>query len=240
MSTGRKYNLISKLSLFVIAFCFTCIAAFASNSLTGVDVKQMGESSYNIILKTDSSVNVKKIVDGKDNITLLLKSTIPSDSVEIVYDNASDLYNVMVQRKNDDSTMVLLEGKNINNAIVYTKEISTGDLKQVDANGNSLNNHLYLANLKYFSFSLMGIIFIFMLMHSFRPKSKNNVAMNQKQIRSKKHTTINSMKKNASVQKRYVPSINYRIANAKSNMSMPNDFVISNAEQYQEKIRKAG
>ena len=75
-------------------------------------------------------------------MTLLLKETLPTDSVEIVYDNAADLQNVIVQKKNNGDTAVLLQCKNIQNAKIYTKDLSTGLIVQ-----NS-NNKFYITNKK--------------------------------------------------------------------------------------------
>lgn len=238
MSTRIKYSLISKLILFLCIFCFSALNAFAANSLSGVDVKQTGSDSYKIILKTDNSVKLNKISEGKDNLVLVLNSTIPADSVEIVYDNASDLKNVMIQKKNSDNTMILLQGKNIENAEIYTKEITTGLLKQINTPENSLENYLYISNAKHLKYILFAIIGLFFLMLCFRPKSKKYISANQHN--NKKQITVNSIKNKISTDKRYIPSINYRINNVQSNMSVPKEFVISNINKYEEKIRKAG
>ena len=135
--------------------------------------------------------------------------------------------------------MILLQGKNIDNAKIYTKELSTGILKQFDSNASSLNKYLYIANKKYILFGLVGIILLFFLMISSRPDLKRNV--NKKSNKQKKQTEYVTIRNKTVSQKRYVPSIHYRINNVKTNMTLPKDFVISNLSQYEEeKIRKVG
>ena len=118
---------LTKLVLFVGVFLCSSLCSFsAENSLSGIDVQQVGESEYNVMLKLNNATNVQKIINTEDNLTLVLKETVPTDSVEIVYDNAADLQNVIVQKKNNGDTLILLEGKDIENARVFTKDLSNG------------------------------------------------------------------------------------------------------------------
>ena len=239
MRTRVKYSFINGFLLSVCIILFSALNAFAANSLLGVDVKQDGNDNYKIILKVNNAVNIKQFSESADNLTLVLTSAVPSDSVEILYDNASDLKNVIVQKKNSDNTMILLQGKNIDKAKIYTKELSTGILKQFDSNANSLNKYLYIANAKYLLFGLAGIILLFFLMISSRPDLKGNV--NKKSNKQKKQTEYVTIRNKIVNQRRYIPSIHYRINNVKTNMTIPKDFVISTLSQYEEeKIRKVG
>ncbi len=239
MRTRVKYSFINRFLLSVFILFFSALNAFAANSLLGVDVKQTDNDNYKIILKVNNAVNLKKSSGTADNLTLVLNSVVPSDSVEILYDNASDLKNVIVQKKNADNTMIILQGKNIDKAQIYTKELSTGILKQFDSNSNSLNKYLYIANTKYLLLGLAGIILLFLLMLSSRPDLKRN---NNKKIKqSNKQSEYITIRNKTINQKRYVPSINYRINSVKTNMTLPKDFVISNLSQYEEeKERKVG
>lgn len=228
MKTRINYNILTRFFMVVCIFFFSALNAQAFNALSGVDVKQNDNNSYNITLKVDNSVKIKKITDSQDNLTLVLDSIIPTDSVEIVYDNASDLKNVMVQKKNTDNTVIVFQGKNIENAKIYTKELSTGIVKPFDE--NSLTNYLYIANLKYFLVGLAGVVFLFFMLISMRPKSKRYNSASAQTLRNK----INS-------RNRYIPSINYKINSVRANATVPKELVISKLNEYQEqKIRKAG
>ena len=58
-------------------------------------------------------------------------------------------------------------------------------------------------------------------------------------MKMKKKITINSLK-NAPSDKRFVPSINYKIRPVYSYMSIPNELASDNYNDYDEEIRKAG
>lgn len=241
MRTRIKLKLINKLFLFIFIFLFSALASQAANSLSGVDVKQSENGSYNVILSMNNTSTVKKISESKDNLTLVLDSMLPSESLEIIYDNASELQNVMIQKKNQDTTMVILQGKNIESANIYTKDFSTGVIKPVNNGLSSLNNYLYVANVKYLTFALIGIIFAFFFMISSRPKQSKDIQNVKKQYKTIKNTTINKLSKKAAYTKRYVPSINYRITGLEPSVTVPHDFVISNEMKYiNEEIKKAG
>ena len=211
---------------------FSITSSFASvNSLSGIDVNQT-DNGYNIILKMNKSIKVQKIQQSDNNLMLLLNSTIPSDSVDIVYDNTADLENVIVQKKNADNTIIYIEGKNIKNSNIYTKDLTTGITKE----SNSNNSFLYITDYKLFLYCVFGFIFIFALLLFIRPKNKNT--LKSKQLNSNKYSDINTLRKKNSVQNRYIPSINYNIKNP--GISIPNDLVSSSYFDDEEQIRKVG
>lgn len=229
---GTRSKLI-KFIFVVSMFIYSSLASIAiENALSGIDVKQVGDSDYNVTLRINSTVQVQKIFNGEDNLTLLLKETLPTDSVEIVYDNAADLQNVIVQKKNNGDTAVLLQGKNIQNAKIYTKDLSTGLIVQ-----NS-NNKFYITNKKALGCSVLAILLFFMSRLISRPKSERytSVKTNVKNVKSAKKVTVNTLRKKNNSQSRNIPSINYKLNGSFGNMSIPKDFVINN--QYDERIKK--
>ena len=91
---GRFYLLF-----FVLYFIFSQLSANAYvNSLSGIDVKQSG-NNYDVMLKLDKFSGIKKINTEQNNLTIMLDNTVPSDSVEIIYDNAKDLDNITVHNR---------------------------------------------------------------------------------------------------------------------------------------------
>lgn len=245
MSTRVRFGLLNKLYLFIcVLLCSTVMSFAADNSLSGIDVKQIGDANYNIMLKLDNAVNVQKVSNEKDNLTIILNDTIPSDSVEIQYDNAADLDNVIVQKKNNENTIILLQGRNIENANIYTKELSTGITKQNNLKDNSINSVLFVVDKKIVSFSVIGVMMFFFLMLSLRPKNRrySSASVNVKNQKNVKKDTINTLRNKNNTQSRNIPSINYRVnGSARVAMSVPKDFVINNYKtQETEQIRKAG
>ncbi len=239
---GKYILLFNKLLIMVCLFVFSSLFSLAAeNSLSGINIKQVNSGEYNILLKVDNNVQIKKKLNGDDNLSLVLNSTLPSDSIEIVYDNAADLKNIMVQKKNSDNTIILLQGKNIVNSKIYTKELSTGLIKQSDVR----NNIFVIKDMKLFTYSITGIISVFIFMLFARPKNRKRYKTPEKQ-KNKTSLTINSLNNTKHNSSRYIPSINYGVNNsynfANSKISIPEKFIINNYmnNEYTEEIRKIG
>lgn len=243
MSTRVKLNLGIKLLLFVCLFLFTgALCSFAKeNSLLGIDVRQNDNGYYNIQLKLDNFVQIHKINNDNDNISLLIDSTIPSNDVEIVYDNASDLNNVIVQKKNDGNTLILFQGKNIQNSLIYAKELSTGLIKQADVKNNSA--FVFIAHKKILIAGLFSFFMIFLVRLFSRPKKKTYTADNVTKQVKQKNKAMTLRKKNL-VQSKRIPSISGNTNGSFNNnsfVSKPKDFVINNYNlPNEDKIRKVG
>ncbi len=219
---------------------FTNLKAIAfESSLSAIDVKQNNNGSYNIQLKLDKAVDVKKIFNGNDNLTIMLSSAIPSDSMEIIYDNTSDINNVIVQKKNDNNTLILFQGNNIKNSDITIKELSTGLIKNIDLNNPSF---LFIPHKKLLSYSILSFILMFIVLLNLRPKEKRYYSNNSyNTIKSKADT----LRKKNLIQEKRIPSINYNIKNGfnSSNIyaSVPKEFVINKYQaEEMENIRKAG
>lgn len=230
---------LSKLLLFFAIFLCSSVLAFAAeNSLLGIDVQQQGEN-YNVMLKLNNNADIQRMVNAQDSLTIVLKETVPTDSVEIIYDNAADLENVIVQKKNNGNTLILLEGKAIENASIYTKDLSTGIVSQAGKE-KSLSNYLFIADKKVAGFSVLGLVMFFMLMLSIRPKNKRYNS-NVKNVKTQKSVSSNTLRNKNNNQSRNIPSINYKVNGGYSKMSIPKDFVINNhMASEREQIRKAG
>ena len=234
-----RFQKLSKFFLFICIFLCSSVFAFAAeNSLLGIDVQQQGES-YNVMLKLNNNADIQRMVNAQDSLTIVLKETVPTDSVEIIYDNAADLENVIVQKKNNGNTLILLEGKAIENASIYTKDLSTGLVSQAGKE-KSLNNYLFIADKKIAGFSILGLVMFFMLMLSLRPKNKRYNS-NVKNVKTQKSVSSNTLRNKNINQSRSIPSINYKVNGGFSKMSIPKDFVINNhMASEREQIRKAG
>ncbi len=246
MKTGKQLSIINRIFLFIFVFLLSSINSFAlDNSLSGINVSQNENNEYKVLLKLDKNVQIKKISDEQDTLILVLSSTLPSDSMEIVYDNARDLNNVIVQKKNADNTLILLQGKNIENAKIYTKDLSVGIIKPFDTNSNSSGNLFFIADKKVLAFSLTGLIILFLIMLASRPGEKRYQSNNiNRTAKSVKRTEVNTLRNKNLVQSRNIPSINYRsngsFNSANAFISTPEDFAVNNGQYSEEKIRKAG
>ncbi len=231
--------------IFLIVCVFLCnsVCSFAfENSLLGIDVKQNSSGNYNILLKLDRSVKIQKNINSNDNMTLILNSTLPSESLEIIYDNTSEISNVVVQKKNNENTLILLQGKNISNANIETKELLTGKTKQTTLNNDS--GFLYIADKKILSASVLIGIFLFIFMLFARPKKKRYYSNNTYNTLATKNKADTLRNKNL-IQSKKIPSINYNISERYKNlrnvyMTNPNEYNSEISTIENNKIKKAG
>lgn len=232
-----KLRFISKFILLLCLCLFSSISANAKESaLLGIDIIQSDNGTYNVQLKADNSINVKKAIENNGNLTLIVNSAIPSESMEIIYDNAPNLQNVIVQKKNSKDTVILLQGENIANSKLYLKELSTGTIKELKTGNNS-----NIINKNTIYFSVIGLIFLLMAIAN-KPKARNqNIQKVKNNIKTTKKA--NTLRHKNMVQSKSIPSINYKVNNkfnyANINMTKPNELVINNIKN-NEKVRKVG
>ena len=247
MNVGRKINTLNKCLAFVLVFLCASLCAFSvENSLSEVGIKQSENNNYQVFLKLDKKAQIKKIVDGSDNLTLIVNSTLPSESMEIIYDSEDSLANIIVQKRNDNNTLISLQGQNMANAEIITKEISTGSVKKLDSNENILSGLLFIADKKVLGFSLVGILFLFFMMLSSKPKNRKYSSSNVNKSINQSSISANTLRNKNLIQSRNVPSINYKVngsfGTSNAHTTMPKDLVANNQKQTirEQQIRKAG
>ena len=64
MNIRIEYGIIKKFLLLFFIFVFSALNVQAQNALSSVSVSQTAGNSYNITLKTDGSVRIKKYADS--------------------------------------------------------------------------------------------------------------------------------------------------------------------------------
>ena len=247
MNIGREFNILNKCIAFVCVFLCASLSSFAiENSLSEVGLRQSVDNGYQVILKLDKKAQIKKIVDGTDNLTLVVNSTLPSESMEIIYDSEDSLANIIVQKRNDNNTLISLQGENIANAEILTKEISTGAVKKLDKNENTLNNLFFIADKKILGSSLIGILFLFLMMLVTKPRNRKSTSLTVDKTSHLNKTYANTLRNKNLVQSQNIPSINYKVngsfSSANSHSTMPKDLVVNGKKNTirEQQIRKAG
>ncbi|MBQ9246566.1 hypothetical protein IJ182_09900 [bacterium] len=239
------FNYIKKCLIVLIVFAFSSITSFAAqNSLSGIDVSKKINGDYKIVLKLDKKTHVQKMLTENNKLTVLLNSTLPSDAMDIVYDNSAALTNVMVQKKNKNNTIVLFEGENIDKAQIFTKEISTGLIKQIDNSDSIINSIFFVADKKLLTVSFISVVLFFFAMLLARPKSKRYTSSKiSNTVQAKRQTGMTTLRNKNNAQSRYIPSINSGVNgsfnSARKYMSAPSELVVNNTYE-EEQIRKAG
>ena len=231
-------NILIKSIVLSVVFICSYVAAFAANiSLSGIDVDQNPENEYNIFVKTDKKANIKVQSNENNKLTILLNSTLPTDSLEIVYDDAPDMTNVIVQKKNKKNTLILFEGKNISKAKIFNNDLSTGLVKPV------YNDGLFISDNKVLSGA--GILIFLFLMLAAKPKNKKYNTVKAGNInRQRKQSKADTLRNKNLVQSRNIPSIAYNVNGsfntAQKYMSTPSGLTVNGQYEEEEEIRKAG
>lgn len=231
---SARIKILNKFFIFIAIFLCSFLSAFAvENSLLGIDVKQTGDSDYKVLLKADMPIDIQKEINLEGELTLVLKETLPTDSVEIIYDNAQGLENVILQKKNNGDTVVFLQGKNIENAKVFTKDLSSGSIIPFN------EKQKLLFDVKTVGIAIVGLILLLMMIPSSKSKNKKQ-NINVKNVKKSKNQSNYTLRNKIQAQKATVPSINYNVNTSfKSHMSTPKEFVINNYLE-NEQVRKAG
>lgn len=103
-----------------------------SNTLNAIQIDAL-KSTYNIVLNTDTPVDVKRTVQSSDNMILTLRNIKPAKSLNTVYKNAVEVDSVVVEPIGDDVLNISIKARNISNSAVNvepekTEVLSTGSI----------------------------------------------------------------------------------------------------------------
>lgn len=135
------------LLLFVIGFSFLSNKVLASdNVLQAIQVDGV-KDSYNIVLKSDDVVDLKKTVQAPNKMVLTLKGIRASKTINTIYNNTSSVDSVVVEPVNDDTVKILIQAENVGNAGIHFDTLKTplGVLdktqKQAEASDEIVLNH---------------------------------------------------------------------------------------------------
>lgn len=217
-----------KLLVTAFAFMFITVSAYAG-TLSEIEITQDNNGNYNVVFSLDTKTNIVKENSSKGNLSLLLKGTNLSDNLNISYENSTDLQNVVVQKKNKDNSIVLLEGKNIEEAKILAKDVNNGEISEIKLKNNSL------------LFSIFGVISLFMLLAirntMILRRKRRRFSQDPNELIKKKIQEVNTLRKKNKQQSKNIPSINYNLNNSKT--TIPEGFVINNYKNNQES-RKVG
>lgn len=217
-----------KLLISVFAFMFMTVSAYAG-TLSEIEITQDENGKYNVVLAVDSQTKIVKENSAKGSLSLLLKGTYLDDNLNVSYENSTDLQNVVVQKKNKDSSVVILEGKNIENAKILSKDINNGTISEV-----KLNNSYLL----YGILAVLGYIMLLAVRNTMiLRKKRKKVSQDPNELIKKKIQEVNTLRKKNKQQSKNIPSINYNLNNSRT--TIPEGFVINNYKNSQAN-RKVG
>lgn len=109
-------NLSTKLSIAGLAVLMGMSAAWA-NTLSEVEINAL-DNGYGIVLKTDETTEMKKIVSSDNKITLQLKDVEVSPDLNTVYNNVENIENVTVAPSGKSDIKIVFKGEGISNSKV--------------------------------------------------------------------------------------------------------------------------
>ena len=101
--------------------------AFAENILSSIQINPSG-NSYQIVINSNSAVPVKKVVENSDKVYFELQNIEPLKSVSTIYNNVSNIDNVIVQPLSKNSVRIIVQGKNVDKSKLSFKTLNS--LKQ--------------------------------------------------------------------------------------------------------------
>ncbi len=240
MDFRKTINFFSKVLLFFLMIAYSQVSSIAAvNSVYGISVKQIDNGEYNILVKLNKSSSIKKVYDGK-SLILTIPDALPSDSMEINYDNAADLQNITVQKKNSDNTMIVLQGSKIENSQIFTKDISTGITKKLNNSDSFQNALMFINDNKTAAAGIFVLLLLSLILSGSKPKQKKLTITETSNLNVKSTNKPMTLRRKNMTQSNNILSINYMHNGSfkDANMSIPNDFVIN--EHLEQKIRKAG
>ena len=111
-------NIVKKSYVYALFFTLLCqVPSLAQNMLSEIQINPDG-NSYQILLKTEKPVPIKKVVESDSKIYIELQSVEPTASVSTVYNNVPNIKNVVVEPSSKGSVRILVQGKNADKAKV--------------------------------------------------------------------------------------------------------------------------
>lgn len=103
----------------------TNLKSFASdNVLQAIQVDGIGDS-YNIILRSDDSVEFQKTVQAPNKMILNLKGIRASKSINTIYNNTTSVDSVVVEPTGEDSVKILIQADNVSTANIQFDTLKT-------------------------------------------------------------------------------------------------------------------
>ena len=104
-----------------LALSISCAMA---NTLSEIQINAENDG-YGIVLKTDESTHMKKVINSNDKMSIELKNVDVSDSLNTVYNDVANIDNVTVVPTSKSDIKIVLKGKDIAQSKVYFETIKT-------------------------------------------------------------------------------------------------------------------
>jgi len=126
---------LRKIAVITAVFAFLAQApasAFTGAILKGVKIDLLGNKNYQVTIKTDKDVPIKKYVTAANQVVLDLRNIRPAQYVSAVYNGAAEVDHVVIQPSSGDKMRIFFQGLNMasSKVILDTRDESLGFLYQ--------------------------------------------------------------------------------------------------------------
>ena len=135
---GERCIFMKRVLLF-FGIVLSTLTAFADeNVLQSIEIEPV-KDTYNIVLVSDKAVDVKKVVQAPNKITLTMKDIRASKTLNTVYNNVSNVDTVMVE-PNGNGVSVFFQAENASAATVTFDSLTQAAPVKTDSQKLKLNN----------------------------------------------------------------------------------------------------
>jgi len=148
IKTQKVINTMLSVAGFSAMFLSMPAYAFNEATLSGIEINAVNDSSYKIVLKTDKSVPVEKEINSDNKIVLDIKNIKPASFVNTIYNNATQIENVIIHPVSNNEIKVFIDGTNVASSMINLGRPDTvnladqplNDSGNYDDNNNVRNN----------------------------------------------------------------------------------------------------
>ena len=173
---------------FILIFLAGSVNAAVDNYLNEV-ILEGTEDGYNIVLRSDFPIKVKKYIPNSNQLVLTMKGSVSTDHINTIYKNTNAADNIIVENTSKDGLKIYINAKNITNANII---LSMPNSAPISVDDRLIRTKILLA----------ACITAFILLLSHYLKSQN------RRIAKK----ITMREREIAFYKANMPSINYKAA----------------------------
>lgn len=125
-----------------------CSSAFAADvNLSEIEFSSANKG-YNVVLKTDKNTSFRKTLQNEDKLVIELKNTITSDNFSTIYNDVSEINNVIVTPVGKDDLKIQIQGKNVNHSFISLDTSGESPVVPQNFDSNQINLNLPIENYK--------------------------------------------------------------------------------------------
>jgi len=104
--------------IFTFLIAFTMMTVHASTNYLHTITLEKNNTSYNVILDTDSNAKVTRRVKSPNEIVLELSGITSSDTVNALYKGANDIDNLVIENSAPNKMKIYISAPNINSSSI--------------------------------------------------------------------------------------------------------------------------